>query len=152
LILDAAAVGDTGDLFVLSMGEPVRIVDLANDLIRLSGRDPDAQPIEYVGLRPGEKLHEELFYDTERVEETSVSKVLRAIAGPPPQSLRNDVRQLLDAATGAQEDDLRQALLEYASTSAVPHREEASARDRRAAVDSRASHARDERTTVSASA
>jgi FlaA1/EpsC-like NDP-sugar epimerase len=71
LILDAAALGRTGDLFVLDMGEPVRIMDLAHDLVRLAGRDPDAQPIEITGLRPGEKLHEELFYDAERVEPTA---------------------------------------------------------------------------------
>ena len=66
LILDAAALGPNGDLFVLDMGEPVRILDLARDLVRLAGRDPDSQPIEIVGLRPGEKLHEELFYDMEQ--------------------------------------------------------------------------------------
>src|SRR6185295_7282530 len=63
LILDAAALGRGADLFVLDMGEPIRIMDLAHDLVRLAGRDPDSQPIEIIGLRPGEKLHEELFYD-----------------------------------------------------------------------------------------
>ena len=124
LILDAAAIGEKGDLFVLSMGEPVRIVDLARDLIRLAGRDPESQPIEFVGLRPGEKLHEELFYDTERVEPTAVSKVLRAIAGPPPASLKDDVGRLIALATGATEDDLRVALLDYTRAVAVPTREE----------------------------
>ena len=85
LILDAAALGRDGDLFVLDMGEPVRIMDLARDLVRLAGRDPDSQPIEIVGLRPGEKLHEELFYDAEAVEPTEVAKVLRAMAEPPPR-------------------------------------------------------------------
>ena len=63
LIVDAAALGSEGDLFVLDMGDPIRIVDLARDLVRLAGRDPDTQPMDIVGLRPGEKLHEELFYD-----------------------------------------------------------------------------------------
>ena len=53
LILDAAALGASGDLFVLDMGEPVRIIDLARDLVRLAGRDPDSQPIEIVGPAPG---------------------------------------------------------------------------------------------------
>ncbi len=78
LILDAAALGTNGDLFVLDMGEPVRIMDLARDLVRLGGRDPESQPFEIVGLRPGEKLHEELFYDAERVEQTASAKVLKA--------------------------------------------------------------------------
>ena len=60
------------------MGEPVRIVDLARDLARLAGRDPDSVPIQYIGLRPGEKLHESLFYDAESIEPTGHPKVLRA--------------------------------------------------------------------------
>jgi FlaA1/EpsC-like NDP-sugar epimerase len=59
------------------MGEPVRIVDLARDLARLAGRDPDSVPIRYIGLRPGEKLHEALFYQSERVSPTGHPKVLR---------------------------------------------------------------------------
>ena len=78
LILEASQLGEPGDLFVLDMGEPVRIIDLARDLARLAGRDPDSVPIEYIGLRPGEKLHEVLFYDAESVEPTEHPKVLRA--------------------------------------------------------------------------
>ncbi len=77
------------------MGEPVKIMDLARDLVRLAGRDPDTQPIEIVGLRPGEKLHEELFYDSESVRPTEVAKILRAVAEPPPDSVRTDVAGLL---------------------------------------------------------
>ncbi len=113
LILDAAALGTNGDLFVLDMGEPIRIVDLARDLVRLAGRDPDTQPMEVVGIRPGEKLHEELFYDAERVEPTSVPKVLKGISERPPATLRDDVRALLALATGGREEELRLALLEY---------------------------------------
>jgi FlaA1/EpsC-like NDP-sugar epimerase len=113
LILDAAAIGTNGDLFVLDMGEPIRIVDLARDLVRLAGRDPDTQPMDVVGIRPGEKLHEELFYDAERVEPTAVPKVLKAISERPSPTVRDDVRSLLAMATGSQEDDLRAALLEY---------------------------------------
>jgi FlaA1/EpsC-like NDP-sugar epimerase len=78
LILEASLLGETGDLFVLDMGEPVRIVDLARDLARLAGRDPDSVAIQYIGLRPGEKLHEALFYDAESIEQTGHPKVLRA--------------------------------------------------------------------------
>jgi FlaA1/EpsC-like NDP-sugar epimerase len=113
LILDAAALGRNGDLFVLDMGEPVRVVDLARDLIRLAGRDPDSQPIETVGLRPGEKLHEELFYDEEQVEPTSSAKVLRVTAAASPRDVRADVNDMLVLATGADEPALGQMLLEY---------------------------------------
>jgi FlaA1/EpsC-like NDP-sugar epimerase len=111
LILDAAALGRNGDLFVLDMGEPVRIMDLARDLVRLAGRDPETQPIETVGLRPGEKLHEELFYNAEQIEPTASAKVLRAIAPPSSLDVREHVRQLLAMASGADEGALRLALL-----------------------------------------
>jgi FlaA1/EpsC-like NDP-sugar epimerase len=114
LILDAAALGTNGDLFVLDMGDPIRIVDLARDLVRLAGRDPDTQPMDIVGLRPGEKLHEELFYESEQVDSTPVAKVMRAVAQPPPACVREDARELLAMAGGGQEDDLRAALLAYA--------------------------------------
>jgi FlaA1/EpsC-like NDP-sugar epimerase len=113
LILDAAALGQDGDLFVLDMGQPIRIMDLARDLVRLAGRDPDSQPIETVGLRPGEKIHEQLFYDVERVEPTSSAKVLRAIAPPPPPSIRDDVRRMLVLANGEDDATLREWLHTY---------------------------------------
>ena len=63
LVVQAAAIGETGSVIVLDMGEPVKIVDLARDMIRLSGRSLDEIPIRYSGLRPGEKLYEELLAD-----------------------------------------------------------------------------------------
>ena len=80
LILQAALFGEPGDLFVLDMGEPVRIVDLARDLARLAGRDPDSVPIQYIGLRPGEKLHEALFYDAEDIEPTATRRCFASVA------------------------------------------------------------------------
>jgi FlaA1/EpsC-like NDP-sugar epimerase len=113
LILDAAALGRSADLFVLDMGEPIRVLDLARDLVRLAGRDPDSHPVEMVGLRPGEKLHEELFYDAEQAEPTTSAKVLRAHTMPPPSNIREDCVELLLMATGADEPGLRQAILDY---------------------------------------
>ena len=113
LILDAAALGRDGDLFVLDMGEPVRIMDLARDLVRLAGRDPESQPMEMVGLRPGEKLHEQLFYDAEHVEATASAKVLRAIAPSSPTDVRDHVQRMLELATGDHDGALRDSLFAY---------------------------------------
>jgi FlaA1/EpsC-like NDP-sugar epimerase len=125
LIVDAAALGEEGQLFVLDMGDPIRIVDLARDLVRLAGRDPETQPMNIVGLRQGEKLHEELFYEAEQVGPTSVAKVLRANAQRPPARIRDDVRKLLVMATGGREDELRIVLLDYAGGVIEPRAAEA---------------------------
>jgi FlaA1/EpsC-like NDP-sugar epimerase len=90
------------------------VMDLARDLIRLAGRDPSSHPIETIGLRPGEKLHEELFYDIESVEPTESPKVRRAKSPVPPVDVRGDVRRMLDLATGGEEALLRTAILDYA--------------------------------------
>jgi FlaA1/EpsC-like NDP-sugar epimerase len=79
LIIRTAGIGGGGEVFVLEMGEPVRIMQLARDMIELSGLDPDRDiAIEIVGRRPGEKLHEELFNPYERPQPTPAQRVLRA--------------------------------------------------------------------------
>ena len=116
LILDAAALSDRGCLYILDMGNPVRVLDVAHDLIRLSGRDPERVPIKVVGLRAGEKLHEELFYANERISPTEVPKVLRSDAPPPPADVRVVVDQLLRLSRHGQDETVRLALLDYVGT------------------------------------
>lgn len=78
LILQALAMGEGGELFVLDMGEPVKISYLAQQMIRLAGHQEEEIRIEYIGLRPGEKLFEELFHTNEKLNPTSHSKILKA--------------------------------------------------------------------------
>jgi FlaA1/EpsC-like NDP-sugar epimerase len=79
LILQAEAMGSSGDILVLDMGPPVKIAFLADQMIRLAGKIPGEDiAIEYIGARSGEKLQEELFYKDESLEETRHSKILRA--------------------------------------------------------------------------
>jgi FlaA1/EpsC-like NDP-sugar epimerase len=73
LVLQAFAIGRDGDILVLDMGEPVRVADLAKTLVRLSGKPP--QEFKFIGLRPGEKLFEELFYPDERVVPSACQKI-----------------------------------------------------------------------------
>src|ERR671916_528007 len=79
LVIRAGSLVQGGEVFVLEMGEPVRIMELARDMIRLSGLEPDRDiAIEVIGPRPGEKLHEELFNPYERPQPTPAQKILRA--------------------------------------------------------------------------
>jgi FlaA1/EpsC-like NDP-sugar epimerase len=83
LIVQAGAIGGRGQVYVLDMGEPVKILDVARNMVRLSGKAPDKDiQITFVGVRPGEKLHEELWTEGETVGPTSHPKILRA-ARPP---------------------------------------------------------------------
>jgi FlaA1/EpsC-like NDP-sugar epimerase len=80
LILQAMAIGNGGEIFVLDMGEPIKISALAEHMINLAGKRPGIDiEIQYTDLRPGEKLYEELFYDKESLEPTDHVKILRAL-------------------------------------------------------------------------
>jgi FlaA1/EpsC-like NDP-sugar epimerase len=83
LVVQAGAIGGRGQVFVLDMGEPVQIVELARNMIRLSGKEPGRDiEIAFIGARPGEKLHEELWSDDEAVTQTGHAKILRATRAP----------------------------------------------------------------------
>ncbi len=83
LVVQAGAIGERGQVYVLDMGDPVRIVDLAEKMIRLSGKEPGTEiPIEFIGPAPGEKLHEELIGDGETASSTPHPKIQR-ITRPP---------------------------------------------------------------------
>lgn len=99
LVLQASAVGEGGDVLILDMGEPIRILDLARDMIRLSGLEyPRDIDIVFTGLRPGEKLFEELFYETEQNACRVHEKILRAPRqlSQDPAVIRREIQRLDD--------------------------------------------------------
>jgi FlaA1/EpsC-like NDP-sugar epimerase len=113
LVLQAGALGTGGELFVLDMGEAVRISDLARDLIRLSGLEEGVDiEITYTGVRPGEKLYEEVFHGHEEVLPTAHPKVLRVAADEPADHLEERLAELIRLVSLVPDDAarLREAL------------------------------------------
>jgi FlaA1/EpsC-like NDP-sugar epimerase len=112
LVLQAAAVGQSGQVLVLDMGEPVRIADLARELIQLSGHARDEIPIVYSGLRPGEKLFEELLADADTTLATSIPRLRIARLLDAASADENVVERLGEVAVdGAGDDDAARAWL-----------------------------------------
>jgi FlaA1/EpsC-like NDP-sugar epimerase len=112
LILQAGALGQGGEVFVLDMGEPMRIADLAADLIRLSGKEVGRDiEIRFTGTRPGEKLFEELFFSAENAVPTGHPKVLRARNAVLAEGLTAGVEELIAAAQEGWADEELKALL-----------------------------------------
>ncbi|MCR5615795.1 MAG: polysaccharide biosynthesis protein [Saccharofermentans sp.] len=109
LVMESGAYARGGEIFVLDMGEPVRIDDVARKMIKLSGLVPDVDiKIEYTGLRPGEKLFEERLMDEEGLRKMEENPEI-SVAEPIPMDDEEFVRQLtdLDAAAKAESDDIR---------------------------------------------
>ncbi|WP_283432110.1 nucleoside-diphosphate sugar epimerase/dehydratase [Neorhodopirellula lusitana] len=99
LVIQAAAQCRGGEIFVLDMGEPIRIVQLANDLVALSGLPKDSIEIVFTGIRPGEKLYEELYFDDETTIPTSHPKVRAAYASDFQESMiQSELNSLIDLA------------------------------------------------------
>jgi FlaA1/EpsC-like NDP-sugar epimerase len=125
LVLQSAAAGQGGDVLILDMGEPIRIVDLARDMIRLSGqRCPEDIEIQFTGLRPGEKLYEELFYETEQNAIRVHEKIFRSPRQlqVPATVIRRDL-QTLEGHLLASREELREILWQV--TSAIVERSSA---------------------------
>jgi FlaA1/EpsC-like NDP-sugar epimerase len=114
LILQAGAMGEGGEIFILEMGKPIRILDMARDLIRLQGYEPEKDiPIQFIGLRPGEKLYEELITEGEGIVSTSHEKimVLRGNSCDPGIIVKG-VEELLAAVHRLDDSSIKQKLRE----------------------------------------
>lgn len=111
LVLQAAAIGSGGELFILDMGQPVRIADLARDMIRLSGLTEDDVAITFTGVRPGEKLFEELTLDEERVGNTKHDKIFTGQTSDDELDLlREHLDSLLESARSGDAEAVRSEL------------------------------------------
>lgn len=114
LILQASSMGKGGEIFILEMGIPIKIADMAKDLIRLSGFEPDVDvKIEYIGLRPGEKLSEELITEEEGIVQTSHEKIM-VVQGPvcDIELINGKVDQLLELAVKQDGEEIKRTLKE----------------------------------------
>ncbi len=116
LVIRAGDLGaGNGEVFVLEMGEPVKIVDLAHNMIRLAGYEPETDiAIEFTGRRPGEKLHEELFGTDERPQPTGAEKIVRAVRKVPldPEWVEGWMSKLEELVKQGDESDIAQQTVE----------------------------------------
>jgi FlaA1/EpsC-like NDP-sugar epimerase len=116
LVIQAGNLGGaSGDVFVLEMGEPVRILDLANNMIRLAGYEPDDEiAVEFVGPRPGEKIHEELLNADERSQPTSAERIVRAVRDRPldPEWVESTIERLERLVASGDEAGLAERVVE----------------------------------------
>ncbi len=111
LIMQAGAVGQGGEIFVLDMGQPIKIAYLAEQMIRLSGKKPgDEIEIQYVGLRPGEKLYEELFHDQEAILKTEFTKLYLAKARHYQYDWMTTIEELAVQCKSQDEEKIRNLL------------------------------------------
>lgn len=110
LVMQAGLMGEGGEIFVLDMGEPVRIADLAKDMIRLSGLQPEDIEIVFTGLRPGEKLYEELLSDDERTLQTPHAKLRIAVARTADKAWVKALLEWIDSTSTADESKIKREL------------------------------------------
>jgi FlaA1/EpsC-like NDP-sugar epimerase len=110
LILQAATIGKGSEIFVLDMGKPVKILDLAKNLIRLSGYNEENIPIVFTGARNGEKIHEELFSENEKIIRTAHEKIMISLQNDINEEIINKINNVINCAKLFDKDLVYKAL------------------------------------------
>ena len=119
LVIQAGSLAKGGEIFVLDMGEPVKIVDLAKNLIKLSGNSIDEIGVEFTGMRPGEKLFEELLKDDEVHDQQVYPKIY---VGKTAHLYISEIEELISTYLKLDKEELRDELLNLANRTLVPER------------------------------
>ncbi|MCL4112891.1 UNVERIFIED_CONTAM: hypothetical protein GTU68_004436 [Idotea baltica] len=124
LVMQAGAVGSTGDILILDMGKPVRILDLAKDMIKLSGlRCPEDIDIMFTGIRPGEKMYEELFYGSEEGSKKVHDKIFcaprKGVDMAQMQQVLTRLRECIDGSNRTAINELKAIVDEYVASESV---------------------------------
>jgi FlaA1/EpsC-like NDP-sugar epimerase len=128
LIVQAGALGESGDIFVLDMGTPVKILELARNMITLSGKEPESEiAIEFIGARPGEKLHEELWGRGEDAVPTAHPKILRCACRPVDPAWLDD--ELADLERVAEAGEALEVVAKLGELTRAPRRLNMTARE-----------------------
>ena len=116
LVIQTGALAKGGEIFVLDMGEPVKIVDLAKNMIKLSGNSIEEIGIEFTGIRPGEKLYEELLKDGEVQNQQVYPKIY---VGKRVDSLMEEIDELIETFLSLEKEELREKLLMIANNNKI---------------------------------
>ena len=121
LVMQAGTMGKGGEIFVLDMGKPVKIVDMAKDMIRLSGHSEEEIPIVFTGCRPGEKLFEELGFDAEKMDKTGHPKIFVGKLQPhDPEQIHQGLLHLREFENSTDNQAVREAMRQLVPEMQVP--------------------------------
>ncbi|MGO4276091.1 polysaccharide biosynthesis protein, partial [Paenibacillus sp. TAF58] len=117
LVIQAGALAKGGEIFILDMGEPVKIVDLAKNLIKLSGNSLEDIGIEFTGMRPGEKLYEELLKADEIDEQQVYPKIY---IGKSADLYVEEIKEMISIYTSLDKESLREYLVNLGNSNIIP--------------------------------